>query len=1004
MDPPLNAEPTQPPPPEVSIGEKRPIENGGQGELGTQLNKKPRLGPNSEKDLRRVAEIVLALSTMAKIRGGKKPTEPEIGLMGEARSKLVELCEGLAPKDIVGRDAIGAVIEDLGLNAKLKEQRLGFRGPKLTIAEKFSQTKRKMEESKKFSAQAQPAAHPSLPLKTSLNAAAETHGMPHNVHMIPTSKPSHAPISSGGFPVSPSLFHASTATPAPTQYQFPNNDVRASMVSSGFPSSHLGRDSSSPNVPKVERAQFRSDGGPNANVSSYAFQVQATSFANHPHPPVNAPAWSVQAQSAKSGPEHKVPNYTPVKVDGSTGISMQQMTPVAARNQNTKPFVSQSASGNLPVVHQPLQQMHFVKTPSLSNNHNEIAKVIQKLLQPQLPDHPPWIPPSRDYMSKTLTCQSCQLTINEVDNVLICDACERGYHIMCAQSSNQRGIPRGEWHCMRCLSLSNGKPLPPKYGRVMRSNIQVKVPSNTAGVQTSSENKLENLDPKVNQPKIAANGSSVLQNTAGIGGGGSNHIESAPDLRILTAKESQRKNLVSSSKNMDEKPLSGSYPLSERSEEKCSESKSDPPSEPKETTESSRVEDSESIAESPAESKVEHPAESKAEHPAESKVEPPLEPKETTESSGVEERPSESKAEPAAESKAECPAESKAEPPAEPKETTGSFSVEEIPGSKAEPPSESKVELPAESKTDPLAEPKETTESSRVEERPSDSKAERPVEPKETTESSRVEEIHFESKPEASAEFSNKDTDKSNHSQPPSNTQVVDGAGLPNSSEVPSMIFHDQNSALEDPDASHSVGNSGSSLRYDIKQNDQSGAQANTCEISVVSGRSLEHFGFFSDGLKAVKWIGDAVQGGDEKIYYHTCCIDGVTYQLRDHALFQSSHGKLIPSKLQSMWEDRKTGSKWAIVNRCYFPGDLPENVGRPSTPESNEVYESNHDSNVMAGLIRGPCEVLSPAKFSVETERRSQLGHEANNELQPLFLCKWIYDEFKGVLEPVPE
>lgn len=142
MDPPLSAEPTQQPTPAGSTGEKRPIENRGEGDLGTQLNKKPRLGPNSEKDLRRVAEIVLALSTMAKIRGGKKPTEPEIGLMGEAMSKLVELCEGLAPKDIVGRDAIGAVIEDLGLNAMLKEQRLGFRGPKLTIAEKFLQTKR----------------------------------------------------------------------------------------------------------------------------------------------------------------------------------------------------------------------------------------------------------------------------------------------------------------------------------------------------------------------------------------------------------------------------------------------------------------------------------------------------------------------------------------------------------------------------------------------------------------------------------------------------------------------------------------------------------------------------------------------------------------------------------------------------------------------------------------------------------------------------------------------
>jgi hypothetical protein len=38
------------------------------------------------------------------------------------------------------------------------------------------------------------------------------------------------------------------------------------------------------------------------------------------------------------------------------------------------------------------------------------------------------------------------------------------------------------------------------------------------------------------------------------------------------------------------------------------------------------------------------------------------------------------------------------------------------------------------------------------------------------------------------------------------------------------------------------------------------------------------------------------------------------------------------------MWEDSKTGSKWVIVTRCYFPGDLPENVGRPCAPESNEV------------------------------------------------------------------
>lgn len=41
---------------------------------------------------------------------------------------------------------------------------------------------------------------------------------------------------------------------------------------------------------------------------------------------------------------------------------------------------------------------------------------------------------------------------------------------------------------------------------------------------------------------------------------------------------------------------------------------------------------------------------------------------------------------------------------------------------------------------------------------------------------------------------------------------------------------------------------------------------------------------------------------------------------------------------LQAMFEDIETGSKWVVVNRCYFPSDLPEAVGHPCAPESNEV------------------------------------------------------------------
>lgn len=45
-----------------------------------------------------------------------------------------------------------------------------------------------------------------------------------------------------------------------------------------------------------------------------------------------------------------------------------------------------------------------------------------------------------------------------------------------------------------------------------------------------------------------------------------------------------------------------------------------------------------------------------------------------------------------------------------------------------------------------------------------------------------------------------------------------------------------------------------------------------------------------------------------------------------------------IASFFQAMWEDKNTATKWVMVNQCYFPGDLPEAVGRTCGLESSEV------------------------------------------------------------------
>ncbi|KAJ9182598.1 hypothetical protein P3X46_006578 [Hevea brasiliensis] len=465
------------------VGEKRPVENGESEVLGVRSNKKANCGAG---EMWRVAEIVLALSTMAAMRGGKNPTEAEVNLMAEARTKLVEICEDLAPKDIVARDTIGTVNEDLGLNWKLKDQRLGFQGTRLSIKEKVSLTKEKMEGSKKFAAPS--ATYSSQMLQPSFGAVGDIHGPSHSICMFPSDKPSNTTLPSGGHSASVTLGHVSTATSTSVPNQLLPTEVRASTVSTGLCNSHPVWDSSALAGPRVEKLHFKSEG---PNATSYAPKVQANDCANQPQ--LNASTWSVQSHSmssAKATQESKVLNYNSAKAEGTTDLGLPQASSQAARDQAIRPFIADNTPTNLQGVHQPMQGMKYVQSSSFFNNHNEIAKIVQKLWQPKRLERNTWTPPSREYMNKPLTCQMCKVSVNEVETVVLCDVCDKGFHLKCLEAVNQKVIPGGgEWHCLSCTALSNGKPLPPKYGRVMRSITLPKGPSNPAGAQPSSEKK-----------------------------------------------------------------------------------------------------------------------------------------------------------------------------------------------------------------------------------------------------------------------------------------------------------------------------------------------------------------------------------------------------------------------------------------------------------------------------------------------------------------------------------
>ncbi|XP_011097827.1 uncharacterized protein LOC105176655 [Sesamum indicum] len=757
-------------------------------------NKRIKGGVNG--DVRRVAEMVLVLAAMGKMRGGRAPTDAEKDLMAEARSRLVKVCEGFAPKDVFPRDAFGGVIEDLGLSM-LKEQRLGFRPPKMSIAQKLLVSKRKMEKAEDFSLPSTP--HSSQRLQGNSGKTVESHSVLHQVQTSQSDKSGHMPISSGNFQsASPSL-RSTTVNSTSLPYQLPTNDIRP-VVSSALPLGHLG----SASLPRVDRPNLRSD---QANYS-----VNSS---------VRTPTWSVRPPSVSSatiGLDNKVPANISLKVEGigdvKSGLASQMMP---------QTVISPKPAGL------PARGANHMQA-SIGNIHADVGRIVQKLLQPKVSDQHTWIPPSRDYMHKALTCQMCMSTISEIGSVLICDGCEKGYHLKCLQTTNQKGVPRGEWHCGKCLSLSNGKPLPPKYGRVLRNMNTSKLFPNSAVVPSTSSEKIGASEEKVGQPKGTVNANTSMQNVP------------------TGAVENNFSHQISGSKREDAKGMQPTDIIS------------------------SRVEINDKV-------------------------------------------PSKG-----------CPDNMM--------KTSSSASVPSVNSTPDEICNDKKVEL-------------------------------KPNLP-----------AMIEMVPDMSGKSVKMQNGEANT--------------LQQSLENDDMV--------RDPQESH--GDENLNHKPNLLKEGEA-VRDNSSEIVSSSGFMSQGMSP-SDGLHAVNWVGDPVQALDEKIYYTSCSINGHVYKVMDHVLIHFDNDKLIPSKLQAMWEDNHTSKKWVTVKRCYFPGDLPEAVGRPCLLESSEVYESNCGRTVMAGLIQSPCDVLPAKKFAEETEKRCRSGAQQDDLLPPLYLCNWIFDESKGLFRDI--
>ncbi|KAG6532250.1 hypothetical protein ZIOFF_006089 [Zingiber officinale] len=466
----------------------------------------------------------MVLSALGQMRGGKEPAAAEKALVTEAKERLVVMCEAAKPKDLVSTEAVRVVAEDLGLN-RSKDPALGFQPPRMSIVEKLMLTRKKnlsdnlclWSNSIDGSVQGNKRVFISSFLSTlpvSVGAKSESRGTIASSASRISQDKSPMPTSSGGFHNSSTISHVPVlAWVAPNLKQSLISDAQVGVNTIKHSSSF--RDKALPSAHNGLNAR--------PSGSSYLTQDQAE------NPPQKIPTISsmqspsVVAVSRFSQP-NKLLDHTSIRSEGIAGANASQSSH-QMKNQEIKSSTVQAGQGGLHITHQPTQGLAFFHAPSLYTNHNEIGKSVQRILQSKVLDHPNWIPPSSDYMNASLNCQICKNVISDTESLLVCDTCEKGNHLKCLQSYCSKDIPKAEWHCPSCLASSNGKTLPPKYGRVTRAPIPApRVAPNT--IINVASKKTEDLDPNTSRRKALANNNSYVSQHSNSSNLGGSHYDS----------------------------------------------------------------------------------------------------------------------------------------------------------------------------------------------------------------------------------------------------------------------------------------------------------------------------------------------------------------------------------------------------------------------------------------------------------------------------------------------
>ncbi|KAJ3707430.1 hypothetical protein LUZ61_011135 [Rhynchospora tenuis] len=361
--------------------------------------------PPAAKRLKRVAEVVMVLSAMADMRGARDPTPVEKAMAAEARENLTGLCEGFKPKDLFTREAVRAMVEDLGLN---REAGMGFRPPRASIAERILQTKRKLEGPKEV-----PMNQYYLSQNASVAFGASQMSVPGGVNHT---QPVSASVQTRRSQMNEKSAEIAVPSPLGTlphrEALYLRRNGLTQLPQSRAPTAANLQVRPDQKDKLADRTSLRSNSTPHGiNITRPAQNTEVKSTTVQPGPPnvlIGLPAPQgitlVPAQSVYSG-------------HGEISNKVQQI--VMAQRESTHPSWTPPST-------------EYMNKPLVCQSCNVVVTDVDSLL----------------------ICDACERGTH-----LRC----------LESNGTKVQVPKADWHCQRCLVASHGKALPPKYGKVTRN-------------------------------------------------------------------------------------------------------------------------------------------------------------------------------------------------------------------------------------------------------------------------------------------------------------------------------------------------------------------------------------------------------------------------------------------------------------------------------------------------------------------------------------------------------